>query len=60
MLTTNASGVIETVVEVVAVTAFTSVTERLIVFVPFTEYCVVKLAAEPDGGVPPDAVHAYV
>jgi hypothetical protein len=61
-LTESASGngLIVTVAKLNAFFALLSVTVALTVYVPFTEYVVVKLVPEPDAGLPPTAVHENV
>src|SRR6266705_6443555 len=58
--TARGNGLIVTVADAVAVTAFASVIVTETVFVPFTEYVVLKLAPVPLAGVPPVAVQANV
>jgi hypothetical protein len=58
--TVRANGLIVTVAEAVAVTAFASVIVTETVFDPFVEYVVEKLAPVPLAGVPPVAVQENV
>src|SRR6266568_2898839 len=60
METARGNGLIVTVADAVAVTAFASVIVTDTVLVPFTEYVVEKLAPVPLAGVPPVAVQAKV
>jgi len=58
--TARGRGLIVMVAEAVALTALPSVIVTETVFVPFTEYVVLKLAPVPLAGVPPVAVQANV